>query len=826
MIKKLFRTGLPVLLAFAAGWVAQVYWHDRAALSQSKTRPARAPSQATTRPTPFSANYTNAVQGEDATPKAVAWSADSAFAKILATTHGGQRTLAIAGLIAQTPPDQLGALLDSARFCNDSEARDELQSMAYAKWADADPAKALAFARASTKIWDKNSGALTAVLGTWAGHDPAAALAAAQSLDTISFRADGINAVLGSWASDDPQAALAAAKGLNLGGKLNDALNGIYTTWAQQDPAAAFAALDQVPNVNTRNNLAGGILQTMADSNPNGALKLLLTLPEGAQNAPRYPVNFIFSRLTMQDPGAAVQALSQLQGGAMRERAITCIADDWADANPAAAVAWANNLSNPADRDNALLNSIRHVSGQDPSTAANDLSLIPNVNQRNQAMSDVLSHWTDTDPAAALKWAQYNTTGSAQTMALTQIVQNIAGTDPVGAMNVIQQMPTTPNTNNLVFQTIGQWSQDDPAAAMQWAKTNLSGADQTTASTIALTGLIQSDPVTGGELVASMPDNQQRNDLINQVATSMASGDIDSALAWVTSVPNISDQAKYAAMSNVFGQITQEDPAAAAQKLQSLNLDTSTPTGANPQSAFLSNATIQIATSWAQGDPDAALVWSENLTGPERLNALAATLNTVASSDPISAWNTVTNLFTDDPARADLMVNVINVWGNSDAAGAVSVLGYLTPSQQDFAINTISRTWISQDPAAASTWISTLPSSPARDTAVLNLLRGAPGSYDMSTGMAWAASVSAAGAQNLAYNTVIQQTARTDPDAALAAVASANLTADQRAQLNQVIQNAAQNGAKGINNYNAPGPPPQGYHYEYQNGAQQLVPNN
>jgi hypothetical protein len=823
VIKKILRTGLPVLLAFAAGWAVQTYGLERGAKTTKAPERARGQYASPTKVSPFSANYANAVHGQDTAPKLVAWSADSALGKILATTQGGQRTLAIAGLIAQTPADQLGFLLNSARLCNDSDARDELQSMAYAKWADADPEKALAFARAATKISDKkDTSALTDVLSTWAGHDPAAALAAVQGLDTNSFRQAGIQSVLANWASDDPAAALAAAKSLNLGAQLNPDLDAIYTSWAQRDPAAAFAALDQVANVNARNNLAGTILQTMADSDPNGALKLLLTLPEGAQNAPPYPVNSIFSRLAMQDPAAAVQSLSQLQGGAMRERAITCIADDWADADPANAISWANSLSNPADRDNALLNAVRHVSGQDPVAAANDLSLIPDVNQRNQAMSEVLGHWTDSDPAAALKWVQNNTSGNAQTMALTQIVQGVADTDPMGAMAVVQQMPDNPSRDNLLFQTIGQWSDADPAAAMQWAKTNLSGADQTTATTIALNGLIQTDPAAGGEMVAAMSDTPDRNNLINQVANAMAGEDMDSAIAWINSVPNLSDQTKDGALQNVLSQLTQSDPAAAAQKLQSLNLDPSVGANAN----LIQNLSGRIADSWAQGDPDAALAWSENLTDPARQNALNATLNTVASADPVNAWNTVANLTADDPDRASLMNTVVADWGRSDPAAAVSVLGYLTPAQQNNAINTISRGWVQQDPTAASTWINTLPVGTSRDRAVQNLISsGQAGSYDLSTGMAWASSISTPAAQTNAYQTVILQTARSDPAAAQAAVNAATLTDAQRAQLTQFIQtqSAVLNGKGGAGNN--PGPPPQGYHYEYSNGSQQLVPN-
>ncbi len=835
-MKKLLRFWLPVLLAFAAGWAVESRWTGN--LSKTAKAPARTRSSAAAyinhaRVSPFSANYANVVKGADTEPKLVPWSADSALAKILSSTKGGQRTLAIAGLIAQTPVEQLGALINAVHFCTDDDARTQLESMAYAKWADTDPAKALAFARLAAKQhFPADMAALTAVLSTWAGHDPVAALAAAQNLDSNSLRQDALRVVLSNWAlGDDPQGALAAAKTLNLGSQLNNVLQGIYLNWAEHDPIGAFAALDQVANINIRNNLAGNILQAMSESDPSGALKLMLTLPPGAQNAAPYPVNYIFSRLTMQDPASAVQALNQLQGGQMRERAVTCIACDWADADPQGAINWANSLSNPADRANALYNAVRHSAGQDPAAAANDLKMIPNANQRNQAMNDVLDRWTDADPAAALKWTQNNTTGNAQNMALQEIVQHVANTDPLGALAVVQQMPVTPQNTNLVFQTIGQWAQSDPNAAMVWANSNLSGADQTTATGIALLGLIQTNPAAGAQYVDAMTNNPQRNNLIGQVASAMARTDIDGALTWINSAPNLTDAVRNNAISGALGQLVQADPMAAAAKLAALNLDPSIPINNN----ILGNMAGQIANGLAQADPVAAMAWSENLTGSARTTALMNSINSLANADPTTAWNTAASLPASDPARAGLLNAVVNDWGRNDPATASTLIGNLTPAQQTAAISTISSAWVQQDPAGASTWVNSLPSGTGRDRAVQNLLSGAPGTYDLQTGLAWAATASTPAAQTSALTTVILQTGRTNPAAAQAAVdAATNLTDAQRAALTQQIKNAAaQSGPqygpayKGGNNNVYNGPPPQGYHYEYDgNNGQMLVPNN
>ncbi|HVU37805.1 MAG TPA: hypothetical protein VHC95_05680 [Opitutales bacterium] len=830
MIKNLFRTWLPLLLAFAIGWAVQTYWlGGPAKTARNAVRPHGTGGTASDikTPTAFSASHA-AVQGKDTEPQLVPWSAQSALGKILATNRGGQRELAIAGLVNDTPPDQLGRLIDEARFCTEGDARSSLLSLAYAKWAALDPAAALAFARtAATKRYDKDSSALTQVLATWAGHDPASALAAAQALDLASFRQQGLRAVLQAWGqSDNPQAAVDAAKALGLGTQLNGALSAIYQGWAQRDPAGAFAALSSVDNLNTRNNLADTILQTMSEQDPKGALTLFQTLSPAAQ-ANSQALNLIFSRLTLQDPHAAVDALSQVPLGSLRERALTCIACDWADNDPQGAMSWAQGLANPADRNTALYNAVRHMSGNDPAGAANDLKLIPDINQRNQAMNDVLSHWVDADPAAALKWAQGNTTGTTQTMALNQVINNIAQIDPLSALNVIQNLPDAANHNNMVFQTINSWSQSDPEAALNWAKSNLSGNDLTTATGIAVRQLINADPAAGAQYVTSLPDSPNRTNLINQVATSMARQDMDGALNWLNNLGDVTPATRNNAIQSVMSQLSQVDPQLAATKLQSITFD---PGAQNAQNTYAGIAG-QIANNWAQTDPDAALAWAAGLPGNARQNAMSSAINSIANSDPATAWDEVSSLPANDPARNSLLGNVVNAWGRQDPETAVGLLGNLNQGQYTSAVGQISNSWLRQDPYAASQWISGLPTSAAKDTAVQNLLNS-QGQYDLATSLKWVQTMSNEAAQTKGYLTVIQQAARNDPVAAQAALDSTPLTDAQRTQLNQVVQRAATANANGRGPANidygyGPGNPPPGMHFEYgPNGEQRLVSDN
>jgi hypothetical protein len=188
----------------------------------------------------------------------------------------------------------------------------------------------------------------------------------------------------------------------------------------------------------------------------------------------------------------------------------------------------------------------------------------------------------------------------------------------------------------------------------------------------------------------------------------------------------------------------------------------------------------------------------------------------VANSDPASAWNIVLSMSPNDPAQSALAGTVANAWARTDPASATSLLNSLNPAQLVNTVGTLSNSWLREDPQAASQWINTLPVSPARDAAVQNLI-SSQGQYDLTSGMAWASTISTEAAQTKAYTTLLSQTARRDPAAAQAALdAAANLSDTQRATLAKVIQSTPQSNQ----NQNAPA----GYHWEYDNnGNRRLV---
>ncbi|HTB64135.1 MAG TPA: hypothetical protein VK737_11185, partial [Opitutales bacterium] len=657
------------LVAFAAGLTAAHFW----AAPSASAREANTTATSSNSTSPSSANSSGPVF--DHAPNKKPWNADSQLGDIMRQYTGAERTLAVAALIDSLPVDQLATLINQARRCPDAGLGEKTLTMAFAKWASADPQAALAFATTAAKGVSRNgnslgnafaTGEIVEVLGTWAATDPQAALAATKKLSTATLRSSALNSVLETMVKGpDPQSAVAYAKTLS-GAQGRDALSTVFNTWATTDPAAAFAATGQISNLQMRGQMTRNAIVAEANLDPQAALAMTKSLPPGLQNMDDY--SYAFSRMAMKNPSDAVAALAQMPAGYMQNLATQAVAADWADTDPQAALAWASNITNPTERQTALYYSLRHMSGSDAVGALAQINLISNANQRASATTDILSNLADTDPAAALQWVDKNTTGNTYNRTISNVLAHLSTDDPTAAVNYIATMPPGTAKNNATSTTLNLWSQQDPQAALDWANQNLTGPDLNNATNNIVRNLIATDPTSAESYVAGMPDSPARTNAIQNLANTLSRQDPNTALDWLTNTPGLPDAAKTAAMSTIMNAWAQTDPAAAAISLNQMVLKD--PTYAN----LLPN----LAAQWAAADPDSALQWAEAVTDPAtRATTMNRALVTIANFDPASAWKSLAGLPADFPNTPSLMTTIINDWARQAPAAASQALNQL-----------------------------------------------------------------------------------------------------------------------------------------------------
>lgn len=701
----------------------------------------------------------------------VQWNPDTPLAQVLKMPDSGERNLELTLLVANTPADKLAGLIDQA-MKNPTGESGELLQYAYAKWAASDPEAALTHAQA-TAARKNDAGYLDPVLKTWAAHDPQNAFAAVMKMDRTQFRISAVSAVLTTWAqTDDPLGAVSALNHLPPGSVPDYIYHPVYEAWSHRDPAAALANLDKINSDDTRRDVRGYIIRDMATMDPAHALDVLHSFPAGQQSPQLY--GELYSSWAAQNPGAALSSAQNLPMGAARVQAIQSVIGNWAETDPAGALKAAQSFPASPEREQAIQASVSRLAQQDPEAAAKYATDAPAGATHNALIRNVATSWAETDPAAALQWLDKNVSGPAYNQSLLPVMDRLSKADPNAAIAYITQMQDNPQRDNLIQTTLGNWARfGDSNAALTWANDNLTGATRDNAVNSVLNRLVDENPMAAASYVAQMPDSPSRNNLVQNMAQTLAATDINSAVAWLEKLPaDIPAATRTQAQQQILGVWINSDPASAASYVQNMADD--------PNFGRLS---AQVSATWARSDPQAALEWAGTLpAGSAHDTAVNNSLVNLAHYDPASAWSYAQK--TGDPAQ---LASVVSSWAQS-APGAAAKAATTLPEgdQRVNAVGNVANAWINQDPLAASQWINTLAVSPERDAAVTRLVTS-QATNDPSSAMNWAATISNDGTRYSQILNVARQWARRDANAAATALLNAPLTPDQRNAALQAI---------------------------------------
>ncbi|MGA2051774.1 MAG: hypothetical protein ABSH19_00540 [Opitutales bacterium] len=430
---------LRTTLVFATGLLMGHYWWYIPAVPRS---PATThPGAVNAHPLVF--NSTSAAPTASSDPgknfgaKIVAWNPNSAVGHILATKTGGERLLAIADLVEQTPVSQLADLINQVSSCPRPTRRDELLECAYAKWAAADPQAALANALAMTRLNPDEDDNADQVFMTWSGHDPQAALAAAETLPNPGDQHEAIRFVLDNWnPQDNPMNAVVAAQNLP-DAERDSGLDRAFDGWAVQDPAGALSTFEQVDDPDSHTRLGASLFGYLADRDPSSALSAIASLPADQQSTENYSA--IFSSWARQDPSAAANAALNLPD-APRIAAVQDIATAWSDSDLPSAMDWIGNLTGP-ERDAANSAALSEMITTDPEASSTYINQMPEGPARDNAVAQLASAESQTDPATAFTWATSMQNDQARTSTITSVIQQWAQKDPLAAAAALQSAP-------------------------------------------------------------------------------------------------------------------------------------------------------------------------------------------------------------------------------------------------------------------------------------------------------------------------------------------------------------------------------------------------
>ena len=252
------------------------------------------------------------------------------------------------------------------------------------------------------------------------------------------------------------------------------------------------------------------------------------------------------------------------------------------------------------------------------------------------------------------------------------------------------------------------------------------------------------------------------------VAREWSRSDPTGALAWAKSLP---EDSRAGAYTGLVGGMMAEDPLAATRTAKEL------PPG-EERERLMGN----IAETWGNKDPRAALAWAATLEGEEKTEANKKALNGWANKDPKSA---AAHLATLPAAEGDKYLGAVaGRWANRNPSEAAAWLG--TQPEGDGrkeAMGSVMGSWSETEPEKASAWLVTQPTGASKDTGIVTLANSQVKS-DPEAALTWAATINDPTTRSLQLKANVRQWARRDNAGASRWVASTpGLTTAERTEL-------------------------------------------
>ena len=252
------------------------------------------------------------------------------------------------------------------------------------------------------------------------------------------------------------------------------------------------------------------------------------------------------------------------------------------------------------------------------------------------------------------------------------------------------------------------------------------------------------------------------------VAREWSRSDPAGAMAWAKSLP---EDSRAGAYTGLVGGMMAGDPLAATRTAKEL------PPG-EERERLMGN----IAETWGNKDPKAALAWAATLEGEEKTEANKKALNGWANKDPKAA---AAHLATLSPAEGDKYVGAVaGRWANRNPSEAAAWLTLQPEGEgRKEAMGSVMGSWSETEPEKASAWLVTQPVGASKDTGIVTLANSEVKS-DPEAALTWAATINDPTTRALQLKANVRQWARRDAPAASQWVTSTpGLTLQERTEL-------------------------------------------
>ncbi len=488
------------------------------------------------------------------------------------------------------------------------------------------------------------------------------------------------------WAEADPMGATVHAQGQDSAYR-RGSLDIAAGEWVAQDAARAESWARALPAGVDRDGAVSAIARALSRRDPEAAFRLMTELGSNSDQA--FDVQEIMNRWASKAPLAAVAALSQLKGDAIRQRATINLALGWAQSDPGAAFGWGSKMESAASRRMVLpILALQWAKG-DPDAALRAAESMPDGLERQLVLGAVAAAIAGADVERALSLVGQIPKGAAQDQSLSRIAGDLAARDPARAAGMVESLPLgvadraireiVPRLQNtdphkaaelalrlgdessrafLISNTMSAWLQSAPEAAASWLQgTSVDGRTEAQLSQ-SLSNWASENAEAAVKLLGSSGNSSgKRGVLWNGLLVGLAKQQPRVAADLALSQP--ADLISGGTLREVGTQLATTNPGASTTWLMRL-----------PDNDARAQAAIGVASGWASTDPRAPAAWIESLpAGKTRDGAAAGYARHVMAADPGAGLSWAATI-TAEPLRDHMMSTTLAQWLHKDRAAA------------------------------------------------------------------------------------------------------------------------------------------------------------
>ncbi len=350
--------------------------------------------------------------------------------------------------------------------------------------------------------------------------------------------------------------------------------------------------------------------------------------------------------------------------------------------------------------------------------------------------------------------------------------------DAQTANRLLGQVPAGRARRHVLHRIAHHWARQDPESAAAWAS-ELEGALRHRALEGVLHGWSEEDPAGAANYVVQLPTSEQILHLVHAMAYRWGERDQVAAMKWGNSLTNPAHRER--AIGGVVSSWSDTDPEGAAEFAASI------------ESYYERRRVLEVAARrWATHDTSEAMEWARNLPEADRGHTTRSILRELAERDPRRAatiYDDMTGSLADEPQGTHdhrrMAEEIASVWSSSSPREAAEWAVGLpeTGEVQRSAVRNVAEHWLRIDSMAAGEWILQLPEGSTRDAAAERVV-GSTVRSDPAAAFEWANSISDDGHRHGLIRQVMHRWRSTDTASAQAALNNANLTPQQRHELN------------------------------------------